>query len=58
MTGCLDLDFGYTFLVERFIAIPVRSQFILMACWGVFNLYMANGGRRPLQSHWYIHGRR
>lgn len=28
--GSIDLDFGYTFRVERFIAVPVLSQVILI----------------------------
>lgn len=37
MMGSIDLDFGYTFRVERFIAVTVPSQVILiMVCsWGV-----------------------
>jgi hypothetical protein len=37
--GVLIFDFGYTFRVERFIAIPVPSQVVLMVCWGVFVTY-------------------
>jgi hypothetical protein len=52
--GVLILILDIPFLVERYIAIPVPSQIA-----GVYlNLYMAKGDRQPLQSHWYINGRR